>query len=207
MSAEAILMAKVRARLQRAAIKVQIALKLALSRAGRANFGKTGRTSGPLGANTVRKLTVRRSTVERRLEEGMRQGRGTISAGFALGTTFGLQGRFSAKGNLLGLVQRSAPGTPPHMQSGRLRNSISYEMIGPYTVRVGTNVKYAKWLEFGTKGGKVITAKNKKALFDASSGRFFGKRVVQGAIKARPFFRPTMQRMRGEIMATLAGAA
>lgn len=207
MSAEAELMAKARARLARAAIKLQTGLKLALSRQGRANFGRSGRTAGPLGANTVRHLTVRRGTLERRLLEGARQGRGTIRTGFSRGTTFGLQGRYSDKGNLLGLVQRSRPGEPPRMQSGRLRNSVSYAMIGPWTARVGTNVKYAKWLEFGTKGGKVITPKNKKALYDPASGRFFGKRVVQGAIRARPFFRPTVARMRGEINATLAGAA
>lgn len=139
--------------------------------------------------------------------EGARRERGTIRTSFARGTTFGLQGRFSEKGNLLGLVMRSKPGEPPRMQSGRLRNSISVARIDPFTVRVGTNVKYAKWLEFGTRGGKVITPKSAKALFDPVSRRFFGKRVVQGAIKPRPFFRPTVNRMRGELMQTMAGAA
>lgn len=195
------------ARLQRAAIKLSAAIKLALSRQGRANFGKKGRSDGPLGKGTVRNLTIGRSTLERRLIEGSQRGRGTIGTSFSRGTTFGLQGRYSAKGNLLGLVQRSRPGEPPRFQSGRLRNSIAYEMKNWHTARVGTNVKYAKWLEFGTKGGRVITAKNKKALYDPASGRFFGKRVIQGAIKPRPFFRPTVNRMRPEIVATLGGKA
>jgi hypothetical protein len=68
-------------------------------------------------------------------------------------------------------------------------------------------VKYAKYLELGTKGGKVIVPKRAKALFDPVSGRFFGKRVIQGAIRPRPFLRPTLRKMHGEIMATLAGKA
>jgi phage gpG-like protein len=195
------------ARLRRAAIKLQAAVKLALSRQGRANFGKSGRSKGPLGDNTVRNLTVRRRTLAKRLQEGNRRGRGTISTPFAKGTTFGLQGRFSAKGNLLGLVMRSKPGEPPRFQSGRLRNSISYAMIDRFTARVGTNVKYARYLELGTKGGKVIVPKKAKALFDPVSGRFFGKRVIQGAIRPRPFLKPTLRKMHGEIMATLAGKA
>lgn len=195
------------ARLDRAAIKLQTALKLALSRQGRANFGKSSRTNGPLGANTVRKLTVGRRTVERRLREGARMERGTIRTSFARGTTFGLQGRYSEKGNLLGLVMRSKPGEPPRMQSGRLRNSVSWMRLGQFSRRVGTNVFYGRLLEFGTKGGKVITPKSAKALYDPVSRRFFGKRVVQGAIKPRPWMRPTVNRMRGEIVATLAGAA
>jgi phage gpG-like protein len=207
MGAEANVMRTATARLMRAGFKLQSAIKLALSRQGRANFGRAGRTTGPLGANTVRNLTVRRGTLSRRLEEGNKLGRGTITTPFAKGKTFGLQGRFSAKGNLLGLVMRSRPGEPPRMQSGRLRNSISVQRLNQWTVRVGTNIKYARWLEFGTRGGKVITPKRAKALFDPVSGRFFGKRVVQGAIKPRPFFRPTVRKMRAEITATLAGTA
>jgi HK97 gp10 family phage protein len=46
----------------------------------------------------------------------------------------------------------SAPGEPPHKQTGRLRSSVTYEVLdGELIARVGTNVKYAKWLELGTK--------------------------------------------------------
>jgi phage gpG-like protein len=207
MSPEEKIMAVATARLRRAAIKLQAAVKLALSRGGRANFGKSGRTAGPLGSGTVRNLTVKRRTVARRLQDGNRRGRGTISTPFAKGTTMGLEGRFSAKGNLLGLVTRSKPGEPPLFQSGRLRNSISHAMVDRFTARVGTNVKYARYLELGTKGGKVIVPKRAKALFDPVSKRFFGKRVIQGAIRPRPFLKPTLRKMHNEIMATLAGKA
>ncbi len=43
----------------------------------------------------------------------------------------------------------SAPGDPPHVQTGRLRSSIAHEVDG-LTGRVGTNVIYGRWLELGT---------------------------------------------------------
>ena len=44
----------------------------------------------------------------------------------------------------------SAPGDPPHKQTGRLLGSITFE-ISNLVARVGTNVKYGRWLELGTK--------------------------------------------------------
>ena len=45
----------------------------------------------------------------------------------------------------------SRPGQPPHKQTGRLRASIAWEAVGDDTARVGTNVKYGKFLELGTR--------------------------------------------------------
>lgn len=45
----------------------------------------------------------------------------------------------------------SAPGDPPAVDTGRLRQSITALKIGPGHWRVGTNVKYAIFLEFGTR--------------------------------------------------------
>jgi hypothetical protein len=44
----------------------------------------------------------------------------------------------------------SAPGEPPRKQTGRLQGSIAWEMVSKILARVGTNVKYGKWLERGT---------------------------------------------------------
>lgn len=46
----------------------------------------------------------------------------------------------------------SRPGEPPHKQTGQLRRSVTREIVTiPHVVaRVGTNVKYGKWLELGT---------------------------------------------------------
>lgn len=45
----------------------------------------------------------------------------------------------------------SDPGEPPHKDTGRLRASVSHEMGDDgQSARVGTNVRYGKWLELGT---------------------------------------------------------
>jgi len=43
----------------------------------------------------------------------------------------------------------SRPGDPPNKQTGRLRGSITWEMVGS-VARVGTNLLYGRWLEHGT---------------------------------------------------------
>ena len=43
----------------------------------------------------------------------------------------------------------SLPGEPPRRRTGRLARSITHE-VTPTTARVGTNVKYGKYLETGT---------------------------------------------------------
>jgi len=48
----------------------------------------------------------------------------------------------------------SQPGHPPAVDTGRLRASITYEVMQMFykiTGRVGTNVEYARHLELGTK--------------------------------------------------------
>ena len=48
----------------------------------------------------------------------------------------------------------SAPGEPPRVRTARLKQSITYvvEKVGNSIVgRLGTNVKYGKHLEFGTR--------------------------------------------------------
>lgn len=58
------------------------------------------------------------------------------------------------KGARISDVVRSEPGEPPRKQTGRLRGSVTYEVDDKsVTGRVGTNVKYGKALELGTKRG------------------------------------------------------
>jgi len=45
----------------------------------------------------------------------------------------------------------SAPGDPPAVDSGRLRQSIVALKVDQFRWRVGTNVEYALYLEFGTR--------------------------------------------------------
>lgn len=45
----------------------------------------------------------------------------------------------------------SAPGGLPMIQTGTLKRSIAVSKPGPLKRRVGSGVKYARWLEFGTR--------------------------------------------------------
>jgi len=44
----------------------------------------------------------------------------------------------------------SKPGEPPRKQTGHLRRSVAWERAG-LVARVGTNVRYGRWLELGTR--------------------------------------------------------
>jgi HK97 gp10 family phage protein len=49
-------------------------------------------------------------------------------------------------------VHVSAPGQPPNSDTGRLAQSIQWEIDSDRLhAKVGTNLKYGAWLEFGTK--------------------------------------------------------
>lgn len=56
-------------------------------------------------------------------------------------------GRFT-KAKVYGAI-RSRPGEPPRKQLGHLRRSVAREVVS-LKGRVGTNVKYGRWLELGT---------------------------------------------------------
>lgn len=71
----------------------------------------------------------------------------------------------------------SAPGQPPMSDTGRLASSIEFDQIGPLTATVGSRLAYAVYLEYGTR-----------------------------KMAARPFFRPAVERMRGEFVARLEAA-
>ncbi len=64
----------------------------------------------------------------------------------------------------------SKPGAFPHVDTGRLRNSIFWELAGGNTAIVGTSVEYGLFLEIGTR-----------------------------RMSPRPFLRPTLGQMRGKI--------
>ena len=209
-----------------ACITFQNELRLVLNRPGRAglNTAKTASARATINGQ-VQQITGKgrhsvktNSVLQQRLQQ---QGRLEVKGGFqfykAIGksahTQFANRSVFLRFGepkkngtrNLLSLTVRSRPGEPPRKQTGMLQRSIAYEVDRELLVgRVGTNQKTGRWLEEGTKGGKTIVAKNAKALCNPETGQFFGKRVKQGAIKPRPFFRPTLERMKPELGKILA---
>src|SRR5262249_15403283 len=82
----------------------------------------------------------------------------------------GSGGRDSKGRFLSGTVTRSKPGEPPRKQTGRLRASVAHEVDDAgLAARVGTNVKYGKWLELGTKRGLLPRPWLRRALAEVRS--------------------------------------
>ncbi len=54
-------------------------------------------------------------------------------------------------------TSRAIPGAPPRKLSGRLRQSVTWQMLGPLRAQVGVNARsvkgynYPKWLELNTR--------------------------------------------------------
>jgi hypothetical protein len=61
------------------------------------------------------------------------------------------RGGRKAIGKLLYGAFPSAPGDPPHKQSGRLLASVAWELVSDAIARVGMNLRYGRWLELGTR--------------------------------------------------------
>lgn len=78
-----------------------------------------------------------------------------------------------------GEVRRaSKPGEPPRRRGGHLRSSIGHApRLGGLVQRIGSGLDYARHLEWGTTTGR---------------------------LKARPFFRPTLRRMVGQLTGIIA---
>ncbi len=93
-------------------------------------------------------------------------------------------------------IIRSKPGEPPRADTGGLRRSI-FASVDKTRVeaKVGTTLKYGAYLEKGTRGGRTITPKRKKVLVFPFKGKWvFASKVIQGAIKPRPFIAVTVNR-------------
>lgn len=86
-------------------------------------------------------------------------------------------GRVYQKYNPRRSHRASAPGQAPMSDTGRLANSITFDKQGPLTATVGSHLAYAVHLEYGTI-----------------------------KMAARPFFRPAVERIRGEFEARLEAA-
>lgn len=74
--------------------------------------------------------------------------RGEIVKGYSEG---GKVGRIYQKYNPRRTHQASEEDQAPATDTGRLKNSVVFESMGPAEVVVSTNVLYGAWLEFGTQ--------------------------------------------------------
>lgn len=96
-------------------------------------------------------------------------------------------------------IERDAKTLCP-TDSGRLKRSIDHELDGhsvsTYVARIGTNVRYAIFVEFGT-GPHVIRAKNGKMLrWEAGGEVHFARGVLHPGTQAQPFLRPALLKER-----------
>lgn len=88
---------------------------------------------------------------------------------------------------------RSAPWSPPNVDTGHLKRSVGYIKPAPLRRWIGTGLGskeksgYAKYLEFGTRPYEINNA----------FGR--GITVKHPGIKPRPFLRPALHRNRSRI--------
>jgi len=93
----------------------------------------------------------------------------------------------------------SAPGTPPHKRTGTLGRSFvttTASKIGnTYSLSLGTNVPYAKWLEYGADlpGGQPYFVLFGVPRFVSKNHRLADKlpKTKPSRLDARPFFIPT----------------
>lgn len=106
-----------------------------------------------------------------------------------------------------GFRKPSPPGEPPAIQTGTLVRSITNDFtdIDQLVVRVGTNIKYGKYLELGVSKPYTIKPKNGKVLAFKVGGKvIFVRSVRHPGIKPRPYLKPALQRNQGKINAAWA---
>lgn len=121
----------------------------------------------------------------RQLERGMTLAMFAVEATAIKKLSIGQPIRRSKSGRIVGL-NPSVPPNPPHVLTGRLRQSITHEVTASPTAvvgRVGTNVVYARRLELGFVGT------------DAA-----GRNINQAA---RPYLRPSLEENRLNIVRLL----
>ena len=78
------------------------------------------------------------------------------------------------------------------VDTGRLRNSITPEIESSVEGKVGTNVKYASAVEYGTKPHEIKPKKAKRLVWKDKDSKEFqsAKKVKHPGTKAQPFLEP-----------------
>ena len=109
-------------------------------------------------------------------------------------------------------IKINATGRPgPRVQSGRLRASIIPEVLSPILARIGTNVYYASFVEFGHRqeigrfvpiyGMRRIGKGEFRGMYEVSQG--LGVRLVNPTAPAYPFFGPAIGQTKDRIYGVL----
>jgi len=99
-----------------------------------------------------------------------------------------------------GLQVEDTAKTRAPVDTGTLRASIGTSRLGQLTVSVGTTVKYAPDVEFGTKPHP-ITPDGKDALaFEVGGETIVRSRVEHPGTPAQPFMRPAVRRHEDDLV-------
>lgn len=122
-----------------------------------AEMGRRLKACGQIGADHAKVLIsvdgtgVRTTAYRRRTNEVLRDKDGNIKTKRLKGGDEAIRYRTISKkaGSLIYGANPSKPGEPPHVQTGRLRASVAYE-VAEQVARIGTNVIYGRHLELGT---------------------------------------------------------
>jgi HK97 gp10 family phage protein len=112
-------------------------------------------------------------------------------------------GSVSGKGH-----KPSAPGTPPHNDTGHLKNSIIVTQVGPLRVHVAATARYAAIHEFGGTinhpGGTAYFFRDGKPVFVGARNAAFWQlphtKPHPIPMPARPFMAPAARAKRKEVV-------
>jgi len=80
------------------------------------------------------------------------------------------------------------------VDTGRLKSSITHMWRGGDEVVVGTNVKYASYVEFGTRPHMIFPREKKALYWDGAEHPV--KHVYHPGTKPQPFLRPAYEKYR-----------
>ena len=72
-----------------------------------------------------------------------------VQAPLNIGKPLTMKQARSYRGFSIRALTKATPGAPPRRVSGRLQASITWQKVSEFAIRVGTDVFYGKYLEYG----------------------------------------------------------
>ena len=92
-------------------------------------------------------------------------------------------------------------------RTGRLAASIRYRREGEMSYSVGSELRYAPYVEFGTKPHRIRPISAKALVFTVGATKVFAKAVNHPGSKEKPFLRPAFKEVEPRLKAELAAKA
>ncbi len=92
-------------------------------------------------------------------------------------------------------------------RTGRLAASIRYRREGEMSYSVGSELRYAPFVEYGTKPHLIRPVSAKVLAFTVGAAKVFAKVVNHPGSKERPFLRPAFKEIEPKLKAELTAKA